>query len=304
MDNIKYHLEKLNESLAAERKANEAEIARLKNLASIPTMVSSFEKVPCFNLRYSVLFRNFGGEQLVITCDSSSILATKVLEVSLDKEGVEKAKALIEEYYTRDMPIHQQNMEKHKANEAAIEKVIAYVKLAGVPENVLEYNSRKRRKESVRNPVFHALYESMPRYQHASYNFEYAKRELITAIERKLEEAQRVKAEKESQARAARLSDPLLPEAVEFLALRGKKAGTDYELSSAVEVANEISFEEEVNRLRESCEMHPFSGEDSCENCGGWDGVSNRCECGNRRVAWTTGYGHSFKSPYVVAEAH
>ena len=22
------------------------------------------------------------------------------------------------------------------------------------------------------------------------------------------------------------------------------------------------------------------------ESCGGWDGVSRRCECGNRRVSW------------------
>ena len=23
--------------------------------------------------------------------------------------------------------------------------------------------------------------------------------------------------------------------------------------------------------------------------CSGWDGVSNRCDCGNRRVGWETG---------------
>jgi hypothetical protein len=28
-------------------------------------------------------------------------------------------------------------------------------------------------------------------------------------------------------------------------------------------------------------------GDQNCdESCGGWDGESRRCECGNRRVAW------------------
>ena len=25
----------------------------------------------------------------------------------------------------------------------------------------------------------------------------------------------------------------------------------------------------------------------NCEDCGGWDGISKRCNCGNRRVDWT-----------------
>ncbi len=33
---------------------------------------------------------------------------------------------------------------------------------------------------------------------------------------------------------------------------------------------------------------YDFEGDRSgCdENCRGWDGVSHRCDCGNRRVAW------------------
>lgn len=31
-----------------------------------------------------------------------------------------------------------------------------------------------------------------------------------------------------------------------------------------------------------------FYGNDHCSNCPGWDGVSNRCECRNRRMIWST----------------
>ena len=29
--------------------------------------------------------------------------------------------------------------------------------------------------------------------------------------------------------------------------------------------------------------------EDGADECTGWDGVSRRCDCGNRRVEWETG---------------
>lgn len=31
-----------------------------------------------------------------------------------------------------------------------------------------------------------------------------------------------------------------------------------------------------------------FDGDECCgDSCRGWDGVSRRCECGNRRVGWS-----------------
>jgi len=36
-------------------------------------------------------------------------------------------------------------------------------------------------------------------------------------------------------------------------------------------------------------EWHSFAGSDACDAaCRGWDGVSRRCDCGNRRVYWDT----------------
>jgi hypothetical protein len=31
-----------------------------------------------------------------------------------------------------------------------------------------------------------------------------------------------------------------------------------------------------------------FDGDEFCEGCRGWDGMSRRCDCGNRRVEWVT----------------
>lgn len=32
---------------------------------------------------------------------------------------------------------------------------------------------------------------------------------------------------------------------------------------------------------------YEFDGNENCdESCRGWDGLSNRCDCGNRRVYW------------------
>lgn len=42
---------------------------------------------------------------------------------------------------------------------------------------------------------------------------------------------------------------------------------------------------------------------DGLDDCGGWDGVSRRCDCGNRRVYWATGQYASGKF-YAYAEAY
>lgn len=48
-------------------------------------------------------------------------------------------------------------------------------------------------------------------------------------------------------------------------------------------------------------ELIGFEGDDNCDgSCGGWDGVSSRCECGARRVEWTSDVGCF----YVYGEAY
>jgi hypothetical protein len=58
-------------------------------------------------------------------------------------------------------------------------------------------------------------------------------------------------------------------------------------------VAAALTYEELVAKaMPADGELIEFDGQncndyDEDANCGGWDGVSNRCQCGNRRVYWS-----------------
>lgn len=92
-------------------------------------------------------------------------------------------------------------------------------------------------------------------------------------------------------------------EAIGWLLIHGYKFGKDFNSETAIEFADELAFERECNRRIEENTFFSFAG-DNCEDCSGWDGESRRCDCGNRRVSWATGDGHSFKDPYIYAEAY
>jgi len=94
--------------------------------------------------------------------------------------------------------------------------------------------------------------------------------------------------------------------AVIWLQEKGLKLGQDFDLDNALFKANEMASDEEIERrkkeLKESGAWLSFDGDDSCEDCEGWDGESNRCECGNRRVCWWAD--GDFEKPYVYGYAH
>lgn len=139
--------------------------------------------------------------------------------------------------------------------------------------------------------------QHMPFYhpQHHFSNYETSYRNYKEAKE-KIEETKRQKTVENNK-------NKLVEEAVNWLLTKGKTLGSDFTLSNAIEYANEIAFEEEKQRLIAIGELFEFCGNDNCESCHGWDGISHRCSCGNRRVSWVSGDGHSFKSPYIYAEA-
>lgn len=87
-----------------------------------------------------------------------------------------------------------------------------------------------------------------------------------------------------------------LEKAIQFLSERGKTVSVDYELGSAVFLANDIATGEAIEKRLESGGMFDFDGQ-NCDECAGWDGRSRRCECGNRRVDWVS-HG-DFENPYV-----
>jgi hypothetical protein len=112
---------------------------------------------------------------------------------------------------------------------------------------------------------------------------------------KKMEEA-KIQKTKEMDAKCER--------AVLWLQARGLKLGDDFSISNAYEKANELAATDEIQHKVAEEELHSFYGDDYCEDCGGWDGVSRRCECGNRRVEWVTADWHDFENPSVLAEAY
>ena len=84
--------------------------------------------------------------------------------------------------------------------------------------------------------------------------------------------------------------EELTVKATKWLTERGYSFGKDFSISNAIAFANKTAFsneiEMEVQGLAEFNSFTRFQGDDFCENCKGWDGVSTHCQCGAHRVEW------------------
>lgn len=110
--------------------------------------------------------------------------------------------------------------------------------------------------------------------------------------------------EREAQAKAkAAETAALRDRAIAWLLAHGQKYGEDFTAETAIDRAAGIAGDEEVERKLAASTWHGFNGQNCDGPCEGWDGKSRRCECGNRRVSWVNGDGHTFETPYVYAEA-
>lgn len=127
---------------------------------------------------------------------------------------------------------------------------------------------------------------------------DYSTMDRIAAEKQKLEEAQKEKATKEAE------RVKLVGEAIQYLIQNGKIINEHFTIENAISKANDLAFELVVDKLNQDNTPIDFSGDDNCEDCAGWIPGSHRCDCGNRRVGWVMGWGHSFKQPSVYAEAY
>jgi hypothetical protein len=134
-------------------------------------------------------------------------------------------------------------------------------------------------------------------------NSEYWVKRKFEDEDRRIADEQKKKEQDEQKREREAAAIKYQQEAVIWLQERGKVLGTDFTLEDAVGQAEEIAFSEEVARRLNSGGPFSFSGDDFCEGCDGWDGVSRRCACGNRRVGWTAADWHTFKEPSIYAEA-
>lgn len=129
------------------------------------------------------------------------------------------------------------------------------------------------------------------------------------SVKSKVLKAQETEKEKQSIFESRQKLINLKGKAVEYLLSKGKIININFTLENVLSIANTIAHEEEVLRrqreLSESNTFVDFNGSDNCENCKGWDGSSRRCQCGNRRVYWTSDDNADFfLNPHIYAEAY
>jgi hypothetical protein len=120
------------------------------------------------------------------------------------------------------------------------------------------------------------------------------------------EARKRKEEENEKLQRAAREEkerEAVIAEAINWLTDNtDKRLGIDYSVGEAIRVANDVALEQEIKVLEATRNTwYKFDGQNCVDPCAGWDGRSRRCECGNRRVEWVEGLGHSFKHPHAEA---
>ena len=100
--------------------------------------------------------------------------------------------------------------------------------------------------------------------------------------------------EKERERRKKRLSN----ESVKWLIDKDLELGKDFEFENAVQVATELQRDELIQEAKESGKEVYLKH--ACD-CSSWDGKSNRCSCGNRRVFWD--YNGTWPDVYIFPEA-
>lgn len=139
-------------------------------------------------------------------------------------------------------------------------------------------------------------------YMPELFNFSNVKSRVLKAREDEKERLQNIEREQKLQ--------ELQGKAIEFLINRNKIINVDFTIDTAISEANDISYREEVyRRQKELLETHTFIdfNGNNCEDrpCRGWDGSSRRCDCGNRRVSWSShDNGDFFLNPYIYGEAY
>ena len=135
----------------------------------------------------------------------------------------------------------------------------------------------------------------------------YCPRYTVHDFTRKLEEMKRKEDERKAAEEKALRAQKDTQDAILWLQERGQVLGVDFILQNAVNVANHHAYQEEVRRQIETIDrtgiLTDFGGQNCERPCNGWNGVDNRCECGNRRVFWEEGWDHSFRNPSIHAQA-
>lgn len=154
------------------------------------------------------------------------------------------------------------------------------------------------KRERTKNNEHHKVIERIRQLTQAEYDvkstYEYKER-----IKKDNDE----KIAKEEKAKeVAKQEQEYLNDAIKYCLENNLVFGKDFTTENAIRLAVDMAFHKEVEQRIKDGGYFDFNGQNCDGPCSGWDGVSHRCDCGNRRVSWESSGG--FKDLYVYAEAY
>lgn len=195
------------------------------------------------------------------------------LFLSLTNEQLEAFKKDAEEVYNRNIVKYNEYSENFTKAKKAFSEFIS--------GNALKYVTNISKEISYPSNTFKDVI--LQGVSNAKYNLE------------KIEEQKKQKNKQEAELK-------LRDEAIQYLIDNQQKYGVDFTAENALEKANKFAFLKKIADTVKDGELHTFSGDGSCENCEGWDGIDKRCQCGNRRVYWE--YSGNFKNMNIYGMAN
>ena len=128
-------------------------------------------------------------------------------------------------------------------------------------------------------------------------------------FERKVKNAKTQREIKNIELEKKREKTQSTEKAIVWLTEYGQTLGVDFTINGAISLANGIAFKEEVEiriqEIKRSERFIQFQGDENCEdNCRGWNGKSNRCECGSHKVKWeSNNFDDFFLNPSIFGQA-
>ena len=179
---------------------------------------------------------------------------------------------------------------------ARFEAILAEVNKEFKPEYGLTPSKERKAKEPT---------EAYQRLQAATYTYNRIKSFYETNERMEKEKLEKAEAEARKKEMEAKQSE-LLNQAIAYCLENGRTFGDALTVENAIQVANQIAFQNEV--ARREAEIGDgyisFDGQNCEDECAGWNPQHHRCQCGNRRVSWTEGWSSDFRNMDIYAEAY
>ena len=166
------------------------------------------------------------------------------------------------------------------------------------PGRTFGLSKAKLEKLKTPNEVYGRLLDASRSYRNTESAYEMRER-MVKEKEEKEKQAELLK-QREAEKTA------LVNEAIAFCLANGRTFGDGLSVETAVDIANDIAFQNEVEKREAEIGdgYIGFSGQNCEDECEGWNPQHRRCQCGNRRVSWADGYSSDFRNMEIYAEAY